>query len=145
MYLKLLILEWLFAVATYFSKIITALKVFPNVNNIFQSDYPTWVNTLRFASTRRYLYADNHSIQGHCTQTSQVWHEFGKALGFTEQMARDLKLGCAYPRCVTPQFVGNLVMCGACKDTYYCSVYCQTGLADLSSYLVSILKVRLLL
>lgn len=112
-------------VGTLFSNIIALLKTFPNIDTIFEPDYPTWVNTLRFASTRRFLYADNDSIQGHFIQTNQAWLKFGEALGFIQRMAKDSRLSCAHPRCAAPQYVGNLLVCGACKDTLYCSAYCQ--------------------
>lgn len=124
-YLILGTLEWLSTVATFFSHIITLLKGFPKVETIFQSDYPTWINTLRFALMRSYLFAEVDSIQGHCAQTTKIWVDFGKALGYDERRAQESVLVCAYPRCAIPNVVANLATCGACGNEFYCSIQCQ--------------------
>lgn len=138
--LRLAITERLSVVGTLFSNIIASFKIFPNIDTIFEPDYPTWVNTLRFAPTRRFLFANNDSIQGHFIQTNQTWLEFGEALGFVLRMAQDSELGCAYPRCADPQYVGNLLVCGACKDTYHCSAYCQARSVYLSPACILIME-----
>ncbi|KAF8598280.1 hypothetical protein BDV93DRAFT_339722 [Ceratobasidium sp. AG-I] len=121
------VLGWLSTLARFFTKIITLLHKVPNIDSIFQTDYSTWVNTLCLALTRPYLFPAEDSIQGHFIQTVQIWLEFGGALGFSERLAQDSQLSCAYPRCATPEISGNILNCGACKNAVYCNAHCQNG------------------